>query len=352
MVEVTRKTNVDRTLDIMSKLFPEEYHFHPRSWFLPQQFAEFADDARKLNEAKRKKPVFIVKPDEGSQGDGIYLITDPKDFLFNGRYHVVQEYLSEPLLLEDLKFDLRIYVVLKSLEPLEIYIYNEGLARFCTEPYEPPTIKNMHKSYMHLTNYSLNKHSNTYEHTENEDDGSKRSLRSVFKRLRHKGYDVDKIWEDIRKLVVKTLIALAPDLKVEFRSTFPLNKPTGPKPFHVSSSLHITPNFCSCFHHYSDVIMSATASQITNISTVCSAVCSGAHQNKHQSFALLALCEGNLPVTGRFPSQRASNAEKSFHLMTSSCIKPDRHDPWIKIFPTGDRLSVTQWVWIQDIKVI
>ena len=30
---------------------------------------------------------------------------------------------------------------------------------------------------------------------------------------------------------------------------------------------------------------------------------------RYQSSALLALCEGNLPVTGGFPSQRASNAE-------------------------------------------
>ena len=30
---------------------------------------------------------------------------------------------------------------------------------------------------------------------------------------------------------------------------------------------------------------------------------------KHQRSALLALCEGNPPVTGGFPSQRASNAE-------------------------------------------
>ena len=32
---------------------------------------------------------------------------------------------------------------------------------------------------------------------------------------------------------------------------------------------------------------------------------------KHQSPALLALCEGNSPVTGEFPAQRASNAEKA-----------------------------------------
>ena len=59
--------------------------------------------------------------------------------------------------------------------------------------------------------------------------------------------------------------------------------------------------------HYSDVILSTMETQITGVSIVCSPVCSD--QRKYQSSALLALCEGNSPVTGEFPSQKASNAE-------------------------------------------
>ena len=56
--------------------------------------------------------------------------------------------------------------------------------------------------------------------------------------------------------------------------------------------------------HYNDVIMNAMASQILSVSFICSAVCSGADQRKHQS-----LCEDNPPLLGTSPSQRASNAE-------------------------------------------
>ena len=41
-------------------------------------------------------------------------------------------------------------------------------------------------------------------------------------------------------------------------------------------------------YHYKDVIMRAMASQITSVSVVCAAVCSGADQRKHQSSASLA----------------------------------------------------------------
>ena len=46
------------------------------------------------------------------------------------------------------------------------------------------------------------------------------------------------------------------------------------------------------------------ASQITTLTVVYSTVCSGADQRKHQSSASLAF------VTGEFPAQMASNAEK------------------------------------------
>ena len=45
---------------------------------------------------------------------------------------------------------------------------HDGLARFCTVPYQHPNNRNIHSSFMHLTNYSLNKRSRNYLHTEAE----------------------------------------------------------------------------------------------------------------------------------------------------------------------------------------
>ena len=54
--------------------------------------------------------------------------------------------------------------------------------------------------------------------------------------------------------------------------------------------------------------MSAMTSQIADVLIVYSAVCSN-RSKKTSKLRVTGLCEGNSPVTGEFPAQRASNAE-------------------------------------------
>jgi hypothetical protein len=49
---------------------------------------------------------------------------------------VVSHYIENPLLINRLKFDLRIYVAITGVNPLRIYVYEEGLARFATQVYD------------------------------------------------------------------------------------------------------------------------------------------------------------------------------------------------------------------------
>ena len=61
-------------------------------------------------------------------------------------------------------------------------------------------------------------------------------------------------------------------------------------------------------NHYNDVIMGAMTSQLTSLTVVYSSVYSDTSK-KTSKLRVTGLCEGNSPVTGEFPAQRASNAE-------------------------------------------
>lgn len=61
-------------------------------------------------------------------------------------------YLADPYLINGSKFDLRVYVYVSCYDPLKIYVFKEGLARFATCKYSS-SMKHLSNRFMHLTNY-------------------------------------------------------------------------------------------------------------------------------------------------------------------------------------------------------
>ena len=90
----------------------------------------------------------------------------------------------------------------------DAWLCREGLARFATIPYRPPSVNNLSQSYMHLTNYSLNKDSSKF-HLERH----KRPLSSVLSELvdTH-AIDETEVWNELSRLAAHTLMAITPSL--------------------------------------------------------------------------------------------------------------------------------------------
>ena len=95
------------------------------------------------------------------------MIDDVKDVIYDAPY-IAQHYLDKPYLIAGYKFDIRLYVLCTSFRPLEIFLYRRGLARFSTHKYEGAAIDQL---YAHLTNASINKHSDEFK-TEKEGIGT------------------------------------------------------------------------------------------------------------------------------------------------------------------------------------
>jgi tubulin polyglutamylase TTLL5 len=97
-----------------------------------------------------------MKPIGKSRGRGIKLINSLGDLNYLDNI-VVQKYISNPLLIDGYKFDMRIYVLVTSFHPLEAFVYREGFARFSTEKYSLD-LTDMKNNFVHLTNFAINRH--------------------------------------------------------------------------------------------------------------------------------------------------------------------------------------------------
>lgn len=156
--------------------------------------------------------VWIIKPAAAYCGKGINLYRSGQDLPeeVKAAKGVACRYIDPPYLINGLKSDIRLYVLVTSWNPLVVYLYEEGLARFATELYN---LEHIERRCMHLTNYSLNKHNKRFvpnTDASQDDAGSKWSL-SAFRRQVSQDFGEAKaaeIWRAIDDIVVKTVISV------------------------------------------------------------------------------------------------------------------------------------------------
>jgi hypothetical protein len=64
--------------------------------------------------------------------------------------------MVDPLFLDGMKFDFRLFHLISSLDPFSVFIYREGIAIFCTAPYAPPMTATRNDKIQNLTNRAVN----------------------------------------------------------------------------------------------------------------------------------------------------------------------------------------------------
>jgi len=259
-----RKDNLYKHFKYYKRLFPEMFNYAPATYILPVDGPDFEYEYK-----KNKKALWIVKPVNLSRGRGIHLLRGESEFksLYKKStqltlpQYLISKYIDKPHILNNKKYDLRIYVLVASFTPLRIYLYNNGLVRFATEDYKRGDLDNV---FIHLTNYSINKNNLKYKSNQNlknqqcelfpreetegteaeggfegeildgeiqegedkeddnspDDDSNKWSLieyRNYFKKI-GKGNIMDLIWSQIEAIVIKTIISVSTEY---YKNIFP-----------------------------------------------------------------------------------------------------------------------------------
>ncbi|XP_033108260.1 tubulin polyglutamylase TTLL4-like [Anneissia japonica] len=202
--QIGRKDRLWRNLSRMQVHFgKKDFNFFPQTYVLPSDMKLL----KRAWEDGGTKQKWIMKPPASARGIGIKVIHKWSQ-IPKRRPVIVQRYLAKPFLINGSKFDLRVYVYVTSFDPLRIYVFEDGLTRFATMKYSS-SMKSLSNKFMHLTNYSINK--NNSDFTPNEDhtacEGHKWTLKALWGYMKRMGIDTKAIWDNIKDLVVKTIIS-------------------------------------------------------------------------------------------------------------------------------------------------
>ncbi|OHT13641.1 Tubulin-tyrosine ligase family protein [Tritrichomonas foetus] len=184
-----RKAPFVRLIQRVAPMFPEFFTFLPASFILPINNQQFTAAVN------RKKTRYIVKPDGGSLGKGIMIVEPGDVYTPQVNLAIAQEYI-ESKLIRNTKFDMRIYVLVASVQPLMIYVYRDGIARFCSQP------EDAHNVFSQLTNTAVNRQ-NPQANIQN----ITQRVSAVFEELAAEGANVDEIWKKIDRIAVFTIIS-------------------------------------------------------------------------------------------------------------------------------------------------
>ncbi|KAL0489461.1 tubulin polyglutamylase [Acrasis kona] len=223
--ELTRKDLLVKNLKRMKKILEKEekyddakrYNFSPTSYVLPQEYGLFTE------EYKRTGGVYIMKPIGKSQGKGIFLFNKlsqisewKKEFRYRStdqqapETYIAQKYVENPYLVGGKKFDLRIYVLVTSYNPLTVYLYRTGFARFSQFRFSMD-LKGIDNNFVHLTNVAIQKTTQEYhDNVVKSGIGCKWDLRrlKLFMCSKHGVEAVDTCFTGIQELCLRSLLAV------------------------------------------------------------------------------------------------------------------------------------------------
>ena len=110
---------------------------------------------------------------------------------------VVQEAVPRPLLLQGRKFDIRVWLLLTSVDPVQLYVCQEGLVSICAEADDTNRPDELCR---HLSNYAVNKSHPAYSPTAN-----KMSLSALWRELAMQGRDPGPVWEATKAVCMDTV---------------------------------------------------------------------------------------------------------------------------------------------------
>ena len=185
-----------------SEKFPNDFDFHPESFINPDDKEIILQKFK--NYTQKENDLWIYKPPLGLQGKGIKFMKSIDDFL---NYKFISKYISNPHLLNNKKYHLRLYLVVTGVLPLKVYMHNRGQVMRALTNYSYNLNEVSRRTSM-LTNTHANINQAGYNPnvTFDSEEGSHWSLDLLNNYITKRGGNWTKIWEKIKDIAFKTFL--------------------------------------------------------------------------------------------------------------------------------------------------
>ena len=198
-------SNLYKNYKLMHEKYQNEYNYMPYTFIFPKDaitvFTRFNNYKLDIND------LWIIKSKDTSNGKGIKILKNINEINKN---KILSEYISNPLLIDGKKFDLRYYLLVTSHNPLRLYLYEDGLTRIASEKYSLDLDK-IDNLFIHLTTSSINKKNKKYKINSKakSKDSNTWSILILKKYLISNGINYNIILEKIKDIAIKSLISVS-----------------------------------------------------------------------------------------------------------------------------------------------
>ena len=196
----------------MKKIFINDFDFMPETYNYPSNKYiienKFKDYHLNLND------LWLIKPTHQYGGRGISFLFSLKAIQY--KEFVITKYIKNIDLIKGKKYDIRFYVLITGLNPLRIYLYNEGLVRIASEKFLV-TASSIKNNFIHLTNTNINKANKNYINPNNSrnQNANKWNISMYKSYLKDNNIDWENIKGKIKDIIIKIIISVHINLKEE-----------------------------------------------------------------------------------------------------------------------------------------
>lgn len=140
---------------------------------------------------------FVVKKDSNR---GVKIVSVDEVNMETTNENVYQEFIENPLLIDDRLFDMGVYVLISSIDPLRVYRFKgEVLVRFCPEPYYPFNSSDVNKYVIFETHKIITEMPALMDYYTKLGFSMKKS---VEENLRSRGYNVSDLWNRVDEVSI------------------------------------------------------------------------------------------------------------------------------------------------------